>query len=125
MRHEIWGRQPGIWGLGIDSLHLLVVIPANFPHQQAHRRKNDQPEILGFDFWPAQSPDLNPIEHLWAILEKRIEGRRHAIGSKDELEACLRNEWSKLDVGLAEKLVQCMPSRCKEVIEAKGGNTRY
>ncbi|CEP14303.1 hypothetical protein [Parasitella parasitica] len=72
----------------------------------ARNWKNDQPEILGFDFWPAQSPDLNPIEHLWAILEKRIEGRRHAIGSKDKLEACLRDEWSKLDVGLAEKLVQ-------------------
>ncbi|CEP11596.1 hypothetical protein [Parasitella parasitica] len=91
----------------------------------ARNWKNDQPEILGFDFWPAQSPDLNPIEHLWAILEKRIEGRRHAIGSKDELEACLRDEWSKLDVGLAEILVQSMPSRCKEVIKAKGGNTRY
>ncbi|CEP15733.1 hypothetical protein [Parasitella parasitica] len=64
----------------------------------ARNWKKDQPEILGFVLWPAQSPDLNPIEHLWAILEKRIEGRRHAIESKDELEACLRDEWSKLDV---------------------------
>ncbi|CEP12322.1 hypothetical protein [Parasitella parasitica] len=87
--------------------------------------KNDQPEILGFDFWPAQSPDLNPIEHLLAILEKRIKGRRHAIGSKDELEACLRDEWSKLDVGLAEKLVQSMASRCKEVIKAKGESSYH
>ncbi|CEP20155.1 hypothetical protein [Parasitella parasitica] len=55
-------------------------------------RDNDQPEILCFDFWPAQSPYFNSIEHLWAILEKIIEGRRHAIGSKNKLEACLRDE---------------------------------
>lgn len=81
--------------------------------------------VEGFDFWPAQSPDLNPIEHVWAYLEKRIERRRYQIKNVDQLEAALRDEWYNTPLQLLENLVESMNSRCKAVIEAKGGNTRY
>ncbi|KAG2193328.1 hypothetical protein INT47_012475 [Mucor saturninus] len=81
--------------------------------------------VDGFVFWPAQSPDLNPIERVWAYLERRIEGRRYQIKNINQLEAALRDEWYDIPKTFLEKLVGSMNSRCKAVIEAKGGNTKY
>ena len=47
--------------------------------------------MKGFDFWSAQSPGLNPIEHLWRALEKRIENVRSGINNTKELRDELLN----------------------------------
>jgi hypothetical protein len=82
-------------------------------------------QIKGFDVWPAQSPDLNPIENLWAALEKRIENVRHRISNTEQLKACLQNEWRNLDSDLLVNLVASMPRRCQSVIDNNGGCSKY
>ncbi|GFX61274.1 transposable element Tcb1 transposase [Trichonephila clavipes] len=42
---------------------------------------------------PPQSPDLNPVEHLWGLLERKIH--QHNISSKDMLKSALKEEWEK------------------------------
>ena len=44
--------------------------------------------------WPSQSPDLNPIEHLWRDL--KIAVHRRSPSNLTELERICREEWEKL-----------------------------
>ena len=73
--------------------------------------------------WPAHSPDLNPIENLWSILESKLKDRKPC--NKDELFLTLLNGWNSLEVTLLTKLVESMPHRCQAVIDAKGYATKY
>jgi hypothetical protein len=73
--------------------------------------------------WPAQSPDLNPIENLWSILDQRCKDRR--VNTTNELFACLTNEWNKLPISLLTNLVDSMPNRVAKVIERKGYSIDY
>lgn len=72
---------------------------------------------------PPQSPDINPIEHLWAHLKTQL--RRHDIRNKQQLEKMLLEEWNKISPIVTEKLVYSMPRRLKAIIRAKGGPTKY
>lgn len=73
--------------------------------------------------WPAQSPDLNPIENLWSILDKRAQHRR--CSNEEELFQELKREWQMLPIDLLERLVESMPRRCQAVIDSKGYATKY
>lgn len=72
---------------------------------------------------PAQSPDLNPIEHLWAHLERKIRGRR--INNKNELKTALQEEWSLITPEITGALVGSMKRRMEAVITSNGGPTKY
>ena len=75
------------------------------------------------DFWPPQSPDLNPIEHVWDILGTKLDGKKPK--SLKELEKKLKEEWVKISPIEVQKLLQSMPRRVAAVIAAKGGHTKY
>ena len=75
--------------------------------------------------WPANSPDLNPIENLWHILRTNIKKRVPRPMRKEDLAVALQEEWAKLDMVTVNKLIESMPRRLQAVIDAKGGSTKY
>jgi transposase len=73
--------------------------------------------------WPVQSPDLNPIENLWSIVDRQCKHRRPT--TKVELFEIIKQAWQNIPQTLLEKLVDSMPDRCAAVIENKGWPTKY
>ena len=63
-------------------------------------------------------PDLNPIEYLWNDLERRVKGIR--ARNPDEKFAILSQEWYKTDQRTIDRLMASMPTRCEEIIKARG-----
>jgi hypothetical protein len=72
---------------------------------------------------PPQSPDLNPIEHLWEELKRRAKGKK--FRNRDEAWAFYSAEWKKIPTETLNKLVTSMPSRSRAVYAAKGFATKY
>lgn len=68
--------------------------------------------------WPSQSPDLNPIEHLWEELDRKI--RTRTFTKTNELMKALSEEWQNISIDVLTRLVDSMPRRCEAVIKAKG-----
>lgn len=70
--------------------------------------------------WPACSPDLNPIENLWAILARRVyrkpSGKR-VFMDFNALKAKIVQEWANLDIELLSTLHRPMPNRIFEAIK--------
>ena len=75
--------------------------------------------------WPGQSPDLNPIEHLWDELERQIRKRSPPPVSERELTVILQEEWKKFSDAVFQKLILSMNNRVKAVQRAKGYATKY
>lgn len=73
--------------------------------------------------FPPYSPDLNPIENLWAVMERAVE--KHAAETVDALQDVVADEWKKIDADLLRKLVHSMPARIEAVIAAEGNHTGY
>ena len=75
--------------------------------------------------WPSQSPDLNPIEHLWAVVKQRLNRFDRPPSGMLELWERFQLVWNAIDKDLCERLVASMPARMKAVIRSRGRWTKY
>ena len=84
----------------------------------------EQEDIERMD-WPAKAPDFNPIEHALDMLQRRISARDRQPRTVRELTNMLIDEWLRIPVAEIRRLILSFPRRCQEVINARGGHTRY
>ena len=75
--------------------------------------------------WPANSPDMNIMENLWAYLEHHICSHPKRLSNSTELWMVLQEEWNKIPPEYIRNLYESLPRRVEAVCTAKGGNTNY
>jgi transposase len=77
-------------------------------------------------FWPALSPDLNPIETLWDRIKDIIEEKDPEIHrSYPKLRAAIIEAWNSITDEEVRDLIRSMHDRCQAVIDAEGWHTKY
>ena len=75
--------------------------------------------------WPSQSPDMNPIENFWGILDRNLRKKKRKRSSKPELLALLRQTWQEIPQDDICQLINAMPRRVLALKTAKGMSTKY
>jgi transposase len=73
--------------------------------------------------FPPYSPDLNPIENLWAIVAREVE--KVQCDSVEALGDAVLKVWDELPKEVFSKLACSMPERCQAVVDAGGHHTKY
>ncbi|GFW80669.1 transposable element Tcb2 transposase [Trichonephila clavipes] len=75
--------------------------------------------------WPARSPDLNPIQHVWDFLGRRLAARTLPPVTIRELRLALQDEWAAMPQQLIDTLILSMGRRCETSLAVRGDHIPY
>ncbi|GFX15863.1 transposable element Tcb2 transposase [Trichonephila clavipes] len=75
--------------------------------------------------WPACSPDMNSIEHVWDALGRRDAGHPPPPQTLQELERALLEEWDRMPQLVINSLIVSMPRRCSTLLVVRRNHTPY
>lgn len=76
--------------------------------------------------WPAQSPDINPIENVWAYLKMKLQNKYSAPPTTiTDLWQRVQEQWYSITPEYCENVVLSMPKRIQTITKVKGSWTKY
>lgn len=106
----------------------FILMEDNAPCHKAFytTREREKEGILKVD-WPPNSPDFNPIEHIWTLLKRRILRRRGSerITSITAMRVVLMEEWEKITIEEINCEISRLPAIMQRCLKAKGSNTYH
>lgn len=120
-----------------DEILTPTVVPFVRQHDVTFQHDNARPHVarICMQFleaehipvldWPAYSPDMSPIEHLWDVLDRRVRDRVPVPDNVRQLRVALREEWNNIPQATIDNLINSMRRRCVALRDANGGHTRY
>ena len=95
-------------------------------HNQAKNLPEN--EKIPFFVWPARSPDLNPIENIWGIMQKYLNKwfvEKGTPTNRTQLFSLCKKIFGNVCKKHANTVMKSMNNRIQKTIEANGGTTKY
>jgi DDE superfamily endonuclease len=89
-------------------------------HKSAYTQKWLAENGVNGQFCPARSPDLNAIEYVWNILEKRVMD--HNPTTEEEMERWIKKEWDSIDQKVIDHTIDHITHVIPKMISARGDN---
>jgi len=122
----------------VEEILIPHVLPAaqQFGRQFVFQHDNARPHICRVPTealgdvttleWPARSPDMSPIEHLWDELGRRLRDEYdNPPATLLQLQQRLLEQWQRIDIVTIRQLFLGMPRRVSELLRRRGRHTRY
>jgi transposase len=109
---RVWGS--GSWNLLQDNSPIHT--------SEAVTEWLDSKNVRRFKF-PSYSPDLNPMENVWALLKRELDHDFHA--NLVELHDAILDCWNNISLDILLVLVESMPRRLEAVRVQRGFKTKY
>jgi hypothetical protein len=75
--------------------------------------------------WPSKSADLNPIEHLWCLLKRKLKSYPEEPKGIEELWNRVQELWDNIDNCECCQLIESIARRVEGVMRARGGYRKY
>ncbi len=120
-----------------DEILKSIFVPFIHDHHLMLQHDNAQPHVarictqfleaenIPVLAWPAYSPDMSPIEHVWDALDRRIRQRVPVPVNIQQLHTAIEEEWTNTPQATINNFINSMRRRCVALREINGGQTRY
>ncbi len=107
-----------------DEILRPIVVPFIHDHHLMLQHDNARPhaarictQFLEADnipvlAWPAYSPDMSPIEHVWDALDRRMRQRVPVPANIQQLHTAIEEEWTNITQPTINNLINSMRRRC-------------
>ena len=95
------------------------------PHAAAFMKaylENKEIRVLN---WPPHSPDLNPIENVWAMMCQTMYHQGKSYTNTEDLWEAIKDAWQKIDGQKIRNLYNSMTRQLTDVLEAQGRRIAY
>ena len=107
-----------------DEILRPIVVPFIHDHHLMLQHDNARPHVarictqfleaenIPVLAWPAYSPDMSPIEHVWDALDRRIRQRVPVPANIEQLRTAIEEEWTNIPQATINNLINSMRRRC-------------
>ena len=98
--------------------------PAHRAHDTVELLRRETPWFIGPDMWPANSPDLNPVDYrIWSVMQERVY--RTPIRDVAELRQRLVATWTEFQQNIVDEAIEQRRDTLHACVRAEGGHFEH